>query len=862
MGISILIMLAGCILAGIMVLLHNMSSNQMEEIKDGAIPLEKVMPIQSIENDFIVNGNGDITAGYEIFLPEVFTLNEQARKQFILDLEGICKMLPSGTIIHQQLNFYTAEYENKNVGEVQNFIQRENLLHYMGRPILQSASYLYITFSDQGETKNLRNVQSSLLRKKNIPYAQPYKNIQKRLNEIEGYMINFEDGLRGMQNVLTNKMNNEKLNNKIFDFLNCSYDTPTSDATKRAVSPMFVTEDGDLKIGENHIAVLSLVEEGAVLYPFNKKPKITGSDSEIQMPKNIESKCSMTFPLGLGLPFAHTLNVVIEITDNDKTVTKLANDGRGLNPIINFYPPANEKKKNLQKFCDMITEENLQTAYTAVNIIIKDKSKESLQRKVSQGKNAFQNMNHSTCFVENAEATNIFFSNIPGNARSNYRGFVNTTAQALSYFMKESLYISDATGYVFLDRFGKPCIVDMMNSPFIVNKNRILIGPSGSGKSYWLNNYILQSITMMQDVVIIDIGGSYKSMINLNNGKYYDSRETSTFSFNPFLCAKDKKGNYVYYDATDADAKDDTIKYISTILSVIWKPIKSGEKMSGVEDAILKETIRKYYIHVNKKKLFPSLDGYVVFLNKDLELEETQEKLFDKKVLSLMLRDYTNEGEYSFLLNSKSNMDITNDSLIAFDMEAASKAEYFPVVIVIVLNLVAEKIKNRQGVTKKLIIDEGFDFLQDEKMGEYIAYLYRTFRKKEGEVLLAAQDCKFIDACPPKVKDSILINSDTKILLDHSNAQDSYNDLKRILSITDDEIELLDSLQKGPTFREFYMKLGKKSGVFRNEVSPIANVAFDSREATVVALKELFMECGSTQGALNQYLENKSNENE
>ena len=38
------------------------------------------------------------------------------------------------------------------------------------------------------------------------------------------------------------------------------------------------------------------------------------------------------------------------------------------------------------------------------------------------------------------------------------------------------------------------------------NKNRIVIGPSGSGKSFWLNNYILQSYELGRDVMIIDIG--------------------------------------------------------------------------------------------------------------------------------------------------------------------------------------------------------------------------------------------------------------------------------------------------------------------------------------------------------------------
>ena len=127
---------------------------------------------------------------------------------------------------------------------------------------------------------------------------------------------------------------------------------------------------------------------------------------------------------------------------------------------------------------------------------------------------------------------------------------------------------------------------------------------------------------------------------------------------------------------------------------------------------------------------------------------------------------------------------------------------------------------------------------------------------------MAAQNCKFIEACGKIVKDSILGNSDTKIILSHSNNKDSYKDLQRILSITDSEIESINSLQKKDTYREFYLKLGKQSAIFRNEVSPIAAVAFDSNQSVFIAVKELFKKYGSTQLATNQYLENRYNKHE
>ena len=53
----------------------------------------------------VINGNGDITVGYRLLLPEVFTLSESEAQYSHERLEALLKMLPAGTIIHQQ-NFY------------------------------------------------------------------------------------------------------------------------------------------------------------------------------------------------------------------------------------------------------------------------------------------------------------------------------------------------------------------------------------------------------------------------------------------------------------------------------------------------------------------------------------------------------------------------------------------------------------------------------------------------------------------------------------------------------------------------------------------------------------------------------------
>jgi conjugation system TraG family ATPase len=817
-----------------------------------------------IHDGAIVNGNGDITVGYRMLLPEVFTLSDEDVKYVHDRLEGLFKMLPAGTVIHQQNFYYSSQYKNSDYST--NALIAENMNSYEGKEIINCYTNLYVTFANT-ETKGVRHkgANTSLFRRLNYPFKQPYKDYERKFEEIESFLMNFENGLFSINQFDIKKMDSRELNNAVYDYLNLSYDTPCDDATQKSLNPISINQQDDMRAGNQFIAVLSLTGEGEHLYE-NVEPhtgRAKNSGTKIELPENIKSKCSMMYPLGLGLPFNHVVNVVIEITDTDSTVTAVNAEKQGLNYLTNFYPPAAEKQREQEIFVNEIGQFDYQTAYTSFNVVVNDTDKQSLQRKIALIQQGYSFMNQSSCYVENAELANIFFTCIPGNARSNYRGFINTTKQAICYLQKDSLYISSVKGHIYVDRFGAPAKLDMWNYPKLVNKNRIVIGPSGSGKSFWLNNYILQSFEQGRDIMIIDIGGSYRSMVELNGGKYFDSTEQQKFAFNPFLCERDRTGRYQYIDNTDDESSNDIIDTIAAILSFIWK---GNEAITRTEMAILKETIIDFYKYINNssigdkhERIFPNLIEYRKFLQDVFtpRMTDLQIRKFDCEELILLLKPYT-EGELSFLLNADDTVDIIHDKLIAFDMEDASKKEYFPLVALITLQMVIDKIKKRKGVTKELIIDEALDFLKDEKFGEFIAYLYRTFRKKEGSITLAAQNVLFLKNLPPSIKDSVLINCATKVILDHSEHRSNLPEIQNILSITESEISRIESLQTESAWREFFIKLGNDSFVFRNEVSEFAAVAFDSRQATVVRIRQLFKETGSTATAIRLYLEEKA----
>ena len=99
-GIILLLTAVICLLSLLITLIY---VRQTEiRLTDKSVDLGDVLPIQTITEDAIINGNGDITVGYRLFLPEVFTLSENDAQYIHERLEALFKMLPAGTVVHQQ----------------------------------------------------------------------------------------------------------------------------------------------------------------------------------------------------------------------------------------------------------------------------------------------------------------------------------------------------------------------------------------------------------------------------------------------------------------------------------------------------------------------------------------------------------------------------------------------------------------------------------------------------------------------------------------------------------------------------------------------------------------------------------------
>ncbi len=164
-------------------------------------------------------------------------------------------------------------------------------------------------------------------------------------------------------------------------------------------------------------------------------------------------------------------------------------------------------------------------------------------------------------------AAQLFWAGMPGNAADLpiHEAFDTFAEQATCFFNLEGNYRSSVSpiGIRLGERLsGMPVHVDLSLEPkklgIIQNFNKFILGPSGSGKSFFTNLFIRSYVEQGAHALVVDVGHSYKGICDLLDGYYFTYSETNPIKFNPFFLGD---------DVLDTEAKES----IKTLLLSLWK---------------------------------------------------------------------------------------------------------------------------------------------------------------------------------------------------------------------------------------------------------------------------------------------------
>lgn len=244
--------------------------------------------------------------------------------------------------------------------------------------------------------------------------------------------------------------------------------------------------------------------------------------------------------------------------------------------------------------------------------------------------------------------------------------------------------------------------------------------------------------------------------------------------------------------------------------------------------AIIKK-IRELEDKLEAKEL--SFNGFYDYCEKFLPLylnnkkHSITEREFNLRTFLFVLRDFYKGGRYATTLNESADNTLFDESFIVFEIDnLKDNPKLFPIVTLIIMDTFIQKMRLRKDRRKALIIEEAWKAIASKLMGGYILYLYKTVRKFWGEAVVVTQELDDIIG-NAVVKDSIINNSDTFILLDQTKFKDNFDKIASLLSLNKVEqnkiftINNLNNKLGRSRFKEFYLKRGSKGEVYGNEVS-------------------------------------------
>ena len=153
-----------------------------------------------------------------------------------------------------------------------------------------------------------------------------------------------------------------------------------------------------------------------------------------------------------------------------------------------------------------------------------------------------------------------------------------------------------------------------------------------------------------------------------------------------------------------------------------------------------------------------------------------------------------------------------------------------------------------------------------EGMASYIKYLFKTVRKFFGEAVVVTQEVDDIISSPV-VKETIINNSDCKILLDQRKYQNKFDQIQNLLGLTDKERSQILSINLANAANRLYKEVwiglgGTQSAVYATEVSAEEYLCYTTEETEKLELTRLTEKLdGNIELAIKQLAENKRQEN-
>jgi len=782
--------------------------------------LEEVLPVLGFNGDVLLSNNLDLTIGLRLRLPEVLSCSTEKLYMLHDTFQRIINLLPAGSFLHKQDYFMVREFrsgeqqeQGKNsTQKIENSLNESYLEHFRGRKYLSHECFLFVSLLNRGLLKSY--LESALIlsrRERNLDLLRFDKISELKSNLTAVFTQNGigceplsrEEAIGGVNSL-----------GLIERFLSLNF------TDNHPVLGGIDFRDR-LKVMDQFVEILSLSDYShipAELRPVSEHPQ-TG------LP------VSLVYPVSFHLPFSHVTNQFIYLPDQQEIKASLEGSYKKIYSLSKFSSENKVNANLIESFLEEVQTSGEKIVKTHFNVVLFDSSLKDLKQHKSEAASAFSLMN---CFPyqHTHDLPMLFFSCVPYSTQlPETELFITQVPQACCLAGFEGEISGSASEFTIRlsDRLeGCPVRIDISDEPMqrhlIHNRNKIVIGGSGSGKSFFTNHLLRQYAESENcHIVLLDVGRSYELLTLYLNERLKDFggammvefTTDNPISFNPFILEGE----------LDIERKQ-------TILSVIYTIYK--ENLSEMEKDVIAHSVTAFF--ESNEVTERSFNGYYEFCKDYIpQLIEKQSITFNANEFFFILSKYYRGGEYDYLLNRQMNTDeFFRCPFIVFELDLIKDHPViFPVATLIIIDIFMQKMRRLKGVRKLLVVEEAWKAIATPQMASYLKYFFKTIRKFFGEAMVVTQEVDDVISSPV-IRDAIINNADTRILLDMSKFRNKFDSISETLGLSEFQKEQILSINKnlpsGRNLKEVFIGLGCYSQVYALEVSRAEYYCYTSEQ--------------------------------
>lgn len=554
--------------------------------------------VEDVENKGIIyTKKGDYSAVLEMENPiKKYSADTDSYYDFTTLMASVIQVLGEGYALHKQDVFARKNFDmsrvaaKKKKGSKKAFLSEAYFRFFNGREYTEATTYLVIT--QKGKKGGIHTYDNSKWRDFLV-------KIQKVFDRLKSGEVNCR--------FLTAAECKEYADRFFaFDFKN-----------KNISMTDFKVDSEKIGMGNKQIKVYSLLDVDSIGLPGNIRPYTDVSVNNAVISQDLLADID-------HVPGVDSIvyNQVIFLPNQKREMMKL---DKKKNRHASIPNPNNQiAVEDINAVQNELARNGKILVYAHYNLIVQTSSDYDFQKVTNSLENIFARYNiHISKRAYNQ--LELFVASFPGNCfrlNQDYDQFLTLSEAALCLMYKERQAVGDdsALKCYYTDRQGLPLAVDTSGKEgkkrYTNNSNFFVLGPSGSGKSFFMNTVMRQYREQDTDIVIIDTGDSYEGLCSYFDGTYISYSKEKPISMNPFK-------------VTDAEYNENFGEKKNFLKSLIFQLFKGAEFPTKLEDAVINQTIVEYY-----EEYFHPFEGFNEEERKEMKtkllLEDKKNGEYDK----------------------------------------------------------------------------------------------------------------------------------------------------------------------------------------------------------------------------------------